>query len=145
MVHHPEVAELDRVEDDPSRVELTDVRREHDSLGEREVPEIKSVVTSLGGSPFRAEGSHTGEMRVALKPQGERTRSSEQIANALRVALAKIPGTVIRCRAGQGLFLLRMWAGGTESVAAGDLDGDGVTDLVFVAGGQLRVALGEDW
>ena len=81
----------------------------------REVPEIESTVTRIGGS-WRGSSSHTGDLRIALKAQRERGRSSEQIASALRPSLARIPGGITRTRAGQGLFLLRRMTGGTERV-----------------------------
>ena len=81
-----------------------------------EVPEAENVVTSIGGSGWRGGGSYTGDMRIALKPQAERRRSSEEIAAVLRRKLANIPGATIRTRAGQGLFLLRRMSGGTERV-----------------------------
>jgi HAE1 family hydrophobic/amphiphilic exporter-1 len=55
-------------------------------------------------------------MRIALKPKAERSRSSEKIAADLRRKLSNIPGVTIRTRVGQGLFLLRMFAGGTERI-----------------------------
>jgi HAE1 family hydrophobic/amphiphilic exporter-1 len=82
----------------------------------REVPEIKSVVSSAGGSGWRAGGAYQGQFRIALVPQAQRQRSSEQIANDLRRSLAGIPGATIRTRAGQGLFILRQVAGGTERI-----------------------------
>ena len=87
-----------------------------EAIVSREVPERKSVVTSLGGSHWRGGGSYSGDMRIALKPQAERQRSSEEIAAVLRKKLAGIPGTTVRTRAGQGLFLLRRMSGGTERV-----------------------------
>jgi HAE1 family hydrophobic/amphiphilic exporter-1 len=71
------------------------------------VPESKNVETYIGPS-WRRAGSHTGTMRIALKPQAERTRSSEEIATALRRKLGNIPGVTIRTRTGGGLFILRM-------------------------------------
>ena len=82
----------------------------------REVPEAKNTSTFLGSSPWRARGSHMGEMRIALKPLSERTRSSEEIAADLRRKLSRIPGTIVRTRAGQGLFILRMGQSGLERV-----------------------------
>ena len=82
----------------------------------REVPELKSVVTSIGGAGWHGGGSYSGDLRIALKPQRERTRSSEEIAAALRQKLANIPGATIRTRAGQGMFLFRRMSGGTERV-----------------------------
>jgi len=82
----------------------------------REVPEAKSTVTFLGGSSWRGRGSHTGNISVTLKPQFERSRSSEEIAAALRRKLRDIPGMTIRTRAGQGLFVLRIGTSSGERV-----------------------------
>jgi HAE1 family hydrophobic/amphiphilic exporter-1 len=82
----------------------------------REVPETKSTVTFLGGSSWRGRGSHTGGLSVALKPESERSRSSEEIAAALRRKLRDIPGMTIRTRAGQGLFVLRIGTSSGERV-----------------------------
>jgi HAE1 family hydrophobic/amphiphilic exporter-1 len=87
-----------------------------EAVVKHEVPELKNTVTSAGGSGWRPRGSHEGEMRIALKAKGERSRSSEEIAAALRRKLVNIPGVTIRTRVGQGLFLLRIWTGGTEKV-----------------------------
>jgi len=76
------------------------------SVVNKEVPEIKSMVESMGGSSWRS-ATHRGSLRISLMPESERSRSSEEIATALRDKLVNIPGIVIRTRAGQGLFLLR--------------------------------------
>jgi HAE1 family hydrophobic/amphiphilic exporter-1 len=78
--------------------------------------EAEHVVAIAGGGMRMTASSHTGNMRVSLKPQSERDRSSEAIAAALRPKLARIPGATVRTRAGQGLFLLRRMIGGTERV-----------------------------
>jgi HAE1 family hydrophobic/amphiphilic exporter-1 len=80
------------------------------------VPEIDNTVSFIGGSSWRGRGSNAGEMRIALKPLKDRTRSSDEIAADLRKKLSFIPGTAIRTRAGQGLFLLRIGTGGTDRV-----------------------------
>ncbi len=80
------------------------------------VPEIKNVVTSAGGSRWRGAGGHTGSLRISLVPQSERTRSSEDIAADLRKKLGNIPGMIIRTRAGQGLFILRMGTSGADRI-----------------------------
>jgi HAE1 family hydrophobic/amphiphilic exporter-1 len=95
-----------------TRVGVVDeTMRKVEAVVTQEVPEIESVVTSVGGG-----SSHTGDVRISLKPQSQRTRSSEQIAAALRPKLAPLPGATFRTRAGQGLFLLRRLAGGSERV-----------------------------
>ena len=86
------------------------------AIVQREVPEIKSVVESIGGSGFRASGSHVGEMRISLVPQSQRSRSSEEIATDLRPKLSGIPGFIPRIRSGQGLFFLRMGQSGGDRV-----------------------------
>jgi len=55
-------------------------------------------------------------MRISLKPESERSRSSEEIAADLRQKLSQIPGTIVRTRAGQGLFVLRMGQSNIERV-----------------------------
>jgi len=77
------------------------------------VPEIRNVVVNVGGARWYGGGGHTGDIRIALVPQSQRTRSSQQIADDLRKKLSGIPGTTARTRAGQGLFIMRM--GTTEA------------------------------
>jgi HAE1 family hydrophobic/amphiphilic exporter-1 len=82
----------------------------------KEVPELESMVESMGGSSWRA-GTHRGNIRISLKPESQRSRSSEEIADELRQKLLNIPGTIIRTRPGQGLFLMRrLAAGGSDRV-----------------------------
>ncbi|MFH1491560.1 MAG: efflux RND transporter permease subunit [Pseudomonadota bacterium] len=87
-----------------------------DALIAKEVPEARNRVTFIGGSRFRGRASHTGEIRIALKPKKERLRSSEEIAAALRRKLTNIPGMTLRTRAGQGLFILQLGSMGGESI-----------------------------
>jgi len=100
-----------------TRLELTDAKiQQVEEVVRREVPEIKSLVASAGGSPWRGSTSHTGNLRISLVPQAERTRSSEEIAQALRTRLANIPGMTMRVRTSAGLFIFRMMASGTEKI-----------------------------
>lgn len=86
------------------------------SIIREEVPEIESMVESLGGSSWRGRGSHQGRFRISLKPESKRSRSSEEIADALRLKLLDIPGVTIQTRPGQGLFLLRMGSSDADRV-----------------------------
>jgi hydrophobic/amphiphilic exporter-1 (mainly G- bacteria), HAE1 family len=71
--------------------------------------ETAHITTRFGMSSwFRATGSNTGRIELMLKPVEERTRSSTEIANALRPHLEDIPGVRASARAGGGLFLFRM-------------------------------------
>lgn len=90
--------------------------RKIEAVVNRSVPEIENSVTFLGGSSWRARGGNSGQMRIALKPVRERTRSSDEIASDLRRKLSGMPGVKIRTRSGQGLFILRMGAGGEDRV-----------------------------
>jgi len=100
-----------------TRLDLVDQNfKKIEAIVKREVPEIENTVTFIGGSTWRARGSNAGSMRIALKPVGERTRSSEKIAADLRKKLNFIPGVKVRTRAGQGLFLLRIGTAGDEKV-----------------------------
>jgi len=82
----------------------------------REVPEARNISASIGGSPWRGGRSHAAEIRVSVVPRSERKRSSDDIAAELRRKLAGVPGATIRTRPGQGLFIMRMAAGGSDRV-----------------------------
>ena len=75
------------------------------------------MLCRVGGGGWRSRGGHTAQVRVALLPKNERSRSSEEIANTLRRLLQGIPGLTVRTRAGQGLFLLRMGSSSTDNVS----------------------------
>ncbi len=94
-----------------TRLELMDqATRAVEEIVRREVPELVSMMSHVGGGGWHASGGHTADLRVRLVPRNERRRSSEQVANALRKALKDLPGVTIRTRAGQGLFILRLGA-----------------------------------
>jgi len=80
------------------------------------VPEMKNTVANVGGSRWYGSAGHTGDIRISLVPQSQRTRSSEQIATDLRGKLGKIPGTVVRTRAEQGLMVFRFTTQGADKV-----------------------------
>jgi len=88
-----------------------------ENIVRRDVPEMVSMMSRIGGGGWRSSGGHTAEVRVTLVPKNERNRSSEQIANDLRKLLSGIPGVTIRTRAGQGLFMLRMGSSSTDNVS----------------------------
>ncbi len=89
---------------------LDETMRRVEAIVLENVPETENWVTQMGSSGWRPGGGNTGNVRLSLVPEDQRTRSSEQIAEDLRPKLSNIPGATIRTRAGQGLFLLRMGA-----------------------------------
>lgn len=103
--------------DEGTRLDLMDKKfRLLEKIVKEEVPEVDKIVVSIGGSSWRGTASNTGNIRVSLKSQAERSRSSEEIANLLRKKLKNIPGVEIRTRPGQGLFILRMGSGEGEKI-----------------------------
>lgn len=112
-----------------TRLEVLDqAARTVEDIVEREVPEMETMYSQIGGGGFMSAGNHTAEIRVNLVSRGERKRSSEDIANVLRKKVTGLPGVTARPRAGQGLFLLRM---GTTS---------GNTVSIEIRGYDLEVA-----
>jgi len=92
-----------------TRLDLLDSKfRVIEKIVNENVPEIRNIVVNVGGARWYGGGGHTGDIRIALVPQAERTRSSQQIADDLRRRLSGIPGVIARTRAGQGLFVMRM-------------------------------------
>jgi len=92
-----------------TRLDVTHgVTRKIERVIQDSVPEIQSMVASVGGKPWRAAGGHKADMRIALVPVAERSRSSEDVANDLRRRLARVAGTRIRTRS-SGFFLMRIF------------------------------------
>jgi HAE1 family hydrophobic/amphiphilic exporter-1 len=120
-----------------TRLDLMDrTMRQIEDAVTAEVPEVKSMLTTIGGGGWRASGSHTGDVRLTLVEQADRERSSAEIADALRARLSKLPGARVRAREGSGLFILSMAFGDNDQeltieVRGHDLDtGYGVAEQV---------------
>ncbi len=77
---------------------------------EKKVGNIKeNMFTNVGGG--RSNSVNTGDIRIPLVAANKRSKSSAQLAAELRKDLSGIPGTVIRTREGQGMFMMRMGSG----------------------------------
>lgn len=87
-----------------------------EKIVEDSVPEMKCIVSNVGGSRWYGSAGHTGDLRISLVPLSQRTRSSEQVAADLRSKLSNIPGMTIRVRADQGLFVFRMATQGADKI-----------------------------
>ena len=72
-----------------SSLERTDakVRQVEDIV--RTLPEVENLSTWVGGAGQRNQAS----LNIALKPKAERKRSQKQVEDAIREAIAKVPGT----------------------------------------------------
>ena len=92
-----------------TRLELIDRQmRRVEAIIAEQVPEMENHVVSVGASTFRASSPARADVRMSLVPVAERSRSSEQVANDLRGALADIPGATVRVRASQGMVMRRL-------------------------------------
>ncbi len=98
-----------------TRVEETDkVARQIEKVVRENVPEVLATITDVGVPTSRAgsgfggnNGSHAGQVRVALIPADQRSRSLFNITNSLRPRLTQIPGTQVFVNPGGFLrFLL---------------------------------------
>ncbi|MFA6471099.1 MAG: efflux RND transporter permease subunit [Candidatus Latescibacterota bacterium] len=85
----------------------------------KNVPEKRVIVTRVGGSGGygSSSGPQTADITIETVPKSERKRSSEQIAADLRKQLTGLPGVIVRTRAGQGLFMMRMGSSTTDAVS----------------------------
>jgi hydrophobic/amphiphilic exporter-1 (mainly G- bacteria), HAE1 family len=92
-----------------TRIDATDeVCRRIESLVVREVPETEHIQTEVGGTSFwETSSTHIADIRLTLKDRNERTRSTQEIAAAIRQKLPPMPGILIRTRAG-GNRMFRM-------------------------------------
>jgi HAE1 family hydrophobic/amphiphilic exporter-1 len=104
-----------------TRVERTEeaMLRLEDMVRER-VPEAITIITNGGGGGNNWNGggggggsTHRGQIRVMLVPRGERTRTNDEIAIALRRELQGLPGVAVRANpAGGNNQIMRFLSGG---------------------------------
>lgn len=122
-----------------TRIERTDAAlREVENRIRKAVPEAVMLITSGGGGgfggPMGGGSTHRGSVNVLLVPRSERTRSNDQIAQALRRELGGIPGVIARARPSGGNFQLnRLFGGSTESRLALEIRGHDLEDAKRLA------------
>ncbi len=110
-----------------TRVEVTDeVTKRIEAIIEREVTERQNILTEVGGG-FRSSGTHTSNIRVKLVDKNDRSRSSEEIANALRPRLNLQPGLIVRTRPGTNNWLTRGMGGGSDDRVSVQIRGHDMT------------------
>jgi len=113
-----------------TRVERTEeaLLRLEDMVRER-VPEAVTIITNGGGGGNNWNGggggggggsTHRGQIRVMLVPRGQRMRTNEQIAIALRRELQGLPGVAVRANpAGGNNQIMRFLSGGGNNNQGG--------------------------
>jgi HAE1 family hydrophobic/amphiphilic exporter-1 len=115
-----------------TRIERTEamvLRLEQDIR--RHVPEAVMIITNAGGGGmggFGGGGSHRGDFQIRLKPRDERTRTNDEIAQALRRQLAGLPGVIVRARPSGGNFQMNRMLGGGDSRLALEIRGHDLDD-----------------
>ena len=98
-----------------TRIEMTDaVISRFEQQVKQLVPESTAVIASGGGGGggFGSSGTNRGSLQILLVPKDQRTRSSDQIAQALRRQLSGLPGVIVRATASGGNQFSRMMTGG---------------------------------
>lgn len=92
-----------------TRVEVMDeLAKRAETIVRREVPEIKHLLTEVGGGGFMSSSTHRAELRLQLVDKKDRTRSTQEIANLLRPKLNLQPGLIVRARSSSGQMMMRM-------------------------------------
>jgi HAE1 family hydrophobic/amphiphilic exporter-1 len=105
------------------------------------VSEAVSAVVSIGASSWNPGDAAEGDIRMALKPAAQRSRSNTQIADDLRRRLiGQVPGMEIRTRAPQGQRLIERIVGGDEGLQIEVRGYDLATLDALVAEGQRVIA-----
>lgn len=124
-----------------TRLELMDETfRQIEQVVADEVPEMKTMLATIGGGGWRATGGHTGELRITLVDPSERERSSAEVADALRARLSALPGARVRAREGSGLFIVNMALGGDDDGLTVEVRGHDI-DTAYALAEQVQRTL----
>ena len=92
-----------------TRIEvMDDLAKRAEAIVKREIPEIKHLLTEVGGGGFMSSSMHRAELRILVKDKKERTRSTQEIANMIRPKLNLQPGLIVRARSSSGQMMQRM-------------------------------------
>ncbi len=101
-----------------TQVENTNaVATEVEQMVYREVPELEHVLVEIGGGGWHESSTHRASLRIQLVDKSKRSRSTEEIANALRPKLMHRPGVRAFARSSGGMFLMRMGRGGQDRIS----------------------------
>lgn len=80
------------------------------------VPEAETVFTNVGGGMGGGSSLNSGSIRIPLKSSDQRKRSSAEVSAELRKRLSDTPGSIVRIREGQGMFMMRMGSGSGDEL-----------------------------
>jgi HAE1 family hydrophobic/amphiphilic exporter-1 len=119
-----------------TRIERTEaVMLQLEQMVREYVPEAETLITNGGGGGFGfGGGTNRGQINIRLTPRDSRTRTSDQIAQALRRDLAGLPGVMVRANPSGGNFQLnRMLGGDADSRLTLEIRGDDLDDARRIA------------
>jgi HAE1 family hydrophobic/amphiphilic exporter-1 len=117
-----------------TRLAVTDMfARQVEEMVKSRVPETVNVLTEVG-SPggWRIANTNTASIRLSMRPLAERTRSTQEIAMALRPDLEELAGVISRTRASGGNFVMRIAQGDAGQLSL-DVRGYNLTESYGVA------------
>ncbi len=95
-----------------TRIEVTDeLSKRVETILKREVPEMKHMMSEVGGGGWMSSSMHTSDIRLQLVDKSERNRSSQEIVNAIRPKLNIQPGLLVRARSSSNNMMMRRMGG----------------------------------
>lgn len=95
-----------------TRIEVTDeLSKRVEGILKRDVPEMKHMMSEVGGGGWMSSSMHTSDIRLQLVDKSERKRSSQEIVNAIRSKLNIQPGLLVRARSSSNNMMMRRMGG----------------------------------
>ncbi|MBI1353919.1 MAG: MMPL family transporter [Acidobacteria bacterium] len=114
-----------------TRVEVTDDMLQHLArIVKDKVPEVQTIMIESGGGGFSsAQGQNSGELRIRLVDQRQRSRKALDVANEIRPMMQIGPGMLVRTSVSSGMY--------RRSSSTGSNQGDRLS--VEVRGDNLEI------
>jgi len=96
-----------------TRLEMVDAKMKQieKKIG-HQIPEIKNIVTTVGGGGWGPSSSNTGSMRITLVSKSHRIKSDDKIAGEIRKLISDTPGVKVRVRTASNNTMTRVLGGG---------------------------------
>ncbi len=123
-----------------TKLDVVDVKtRLVESRISKAIPEITNIIANVGGGGWGASSSNTASLRISLLSKSQRKRSDEEIAQAIRPLVSKIPGVRARVRTATNNQLSRIMGGGGGRIEIQVRGHE--TDLAYKLAEQIRKAV----
>jgi len=123
-----------------TKLDVVDVKtRLVESRISKSIPETTNIIANVGGGGWGASSSNTASLRISLLSKSQRKRSDEEIAQAIRPLVSKIPGVRARVRTATNNQLSRIMGGGGGRIEIQVRGHE--TDLAYKLADQIRKAV----